>query len=112
MFQEHPQTIPTVQQIIKSELKSLGYYKIQVSKEQSDALQIIADGSLRSIFLEVRVTPAAEYKNGHTFTKNEITTIKKGAALINKEPWTAVVKIGTDGELIESILWTNLSKEG
>ncbi|GAB2840879.1 hypothetical protein [Ferruginibacter profundus] len=105
------QTIPSAQQIIKGELKSLGYYKIHVNKEESDALQIVADGNLRSIFLEVRVTPAAEYKNGHTFSKQEIALIKKEAEHIKKEPWTAVIKIGTDGSLIESILWTNLSKK-
>lgn len=104
------QTIPSAQQIIKSELRSLGYYKIQVTKEQSDTLQLIADGNLRSIFLQVKITPAVKYQNGHTFSKEQITNIKKEASMLNKEPWTAVIKVGTDGELIESILWTNLSK--
>lgn len=103
------QTIPTIQQIIRSELKSLGYYKISVSKEQSNLIEIVADGNLRSIFLQVKVTPVAEYKNGSTFSRSEINKIKVGAAQLNKEPWTAVVKIGTDGELIDSIKWTNLS---
>ena len=103
------QNFPTIKDIIRTQLKDLGYYKIDVNKEQADFLEIIADGDLRSIFLQVKVTPVSQHNN--YFSKIEIDKIKHGAAAVKKEPWAAVVKIGMDGELIEGIQWTNLSKK-
>lgn len=99
--------LPTVKQIISKELKGLGYYKILVRNELSNSLDIVADGNYRSIFLQVKVTPNVKRL---PFSKVEITGIKKQALLVNKEPWIAVIKVGTDGELIENIEWKDLSK--
>jgi len=99
--------IPSAFEIIRMQLKKLGYFQIDKKKENHNSIDLIADGSMRSIFVQAKVS--AEQKPDKVFTKSEIEKIIGEAKSLGKEPWTAIIRIGADGQLIEGIIWTNLA---
>jgi len=92
---------------IKTWLKSLGYYKIEIEKQMDNSFVVIADGNLRQIFLDVKVFSYS--KKQVKLTSKEKNEIQKQARNSNREPWTAIVKMDKVGESVEKIEWANLS---
>jgi|SRR5579859_157182 len=100
--------LKTIEGVIRSRLKSLGYFNIEIRNEHERSFNVIADGNLRKIFLLVVIYLVSEHiKN---LTDEEIKEIKETATNIEKEPWAAVMKVNERGELVDDIKWTNLSK--
>ena len=100
--------IGSVEKIIRSGLKSLGYFKIIIDELNENSLKILADGDFRSILLEVKISRMPNEPK--SLSRNEINQIKEIATYYRREPWFAKVKIDSEGNLAESIEWTNLSK--
>lgn len=102
--------LKSIEGVIRSQLKSLGYFNIEIKNdhEQERSFNVIADGNLRKIFLQVMIYFVYEHIN--SLTIEQIKEIKKMASNIEKEPWAAVMKVNERGELVEDIKWTNLSK--
>jgi len=94
--------------VIRSRLRSLGYFKIEIENEQDRRFNVIANGLLREIFLLVTIYSTSEQIS--TLTKEEVDTIKAEAEKIEKEPWVAFMQVNESGESVEHIQWKNLSK--
>lgn len=94
---------------LKSLLRSLGYFNIEFGKnKKSDfSFEMIADGTLRSIYLEVRVSIGSKKKI--RLSESEINLIKSKAYAKEKEPWVAIVSVNDSSSLEHSIKWKDLS---
>ena len=81
---KHGKNIKSVEGLIRSRLKSLGYFNIEIKDEQDTTFKVIADGALRSILLQVVVYLGSEHFKSLTIEqitdlKHSANTIKKGA---------------------------------
>lgn len=94
--------------VIRSQLRSLGYFHIEIENENERSFSVIADGSFRSIFLFVVICLVSEHIK--SLSKEEIVNVKQKAIGVEKEPWTAIMQVNEKGELVDDIQWTNLSK--
>jgi len=96
----------TVQKIqaLKSHLRTMGYYHINLLEKKDDSFQIIAEGVLRSILLFVTI----EHHMSSSMRK-EIQQVKSKARDLQKEPWAAIIK-SDDGKKMDEIAWFDLSK--
>jgi hypothetical protein len=101
-------TIHAIEGVIRSQLRSLGYHNIKIEKEQDKTFNVIADGTLRNIFLKVLIKLVSE--QFQDLSTAEISKIKEEAQQVQKEPWTAVLMVNEQGQLIDRIRWTNLNK--
>lgn len=95
---------------MKSHLRSLGYFNIEIQDDNKDdrSFNVIADGTLRQMFILVLILLANE--TNKSLSKEKIKHIKSEAKKQEKEAWTAIMKVDETGKLIEDIKWTNLSK--
>jgi hypothetical protein len=96
-----------IESVIRSQLRALGYYDIQIENEQDRRFNVIAEGNLRNIFLCVVIKLVSE---SFDFSKAEISRIKQKAKSVEKEPWTALMVVNENGQLADRIRWTNLAK--
>lgn len=103
------QSIQSIEHLIKSKLKSLGYFHFEIKGTMDNSFTLVADGNMRSIFLCVNVLEASETQK--TLSTTEINNIKKTAEELHKEPWAAYVKVNeSESEMVDSLEWKDLSK--
>jgi hypothetical protein len=104
-------SIKSLETAIRSQLKSLGYFSIEIQDENENekSFNVIADGNLRKIFIKVLVQLVSDHIM--ELTSEQIMSIKDNAKTIKKEPWAAIMRVNDKGELIENIHWRNLSKQ-
>jgi len=102
------ENIKSVEGVIRSQLRSLGYFNIEIKEEDERSFNVLADGNLRSIFLFVIFYLVSEHFK--SLSQEEIKKVKEHADTVKKEPWAAIMKVNEKGELVDSIQWKNLSK--
>jgi hypothetical protein len=102
-------TIRGVENFIRLELKSLGYFDIQILEETQTIFDVIAEGPLRNIYLKVLIRQASDHKMN--LTQEEILEVRKQAESHSKEPWTAILHVNEGGQIADKIIWKNLAKQ-
>lgn len=106
MITENAQSI---EDIMRTTLKSLGYFRIELDSENQNQYYVLADGNSRKIIVQVKDSKSSTYPPKPTV--EEIKILKAKAKDSDREPWAALMKIDSNsGELIDNILWFNLSK--
>jgi hypothetical protein len=88
-------------------LKNHGYFKVSESRI-SDHDYIEADGRSRRILVRLMVAESPNYPN--ILTEDELSEILLNASTIEREPWVAMIQLGSDGQLADDITWLNLGK--
>lgn len=101
--------IHSIETTFKNQLKDIGYFNIEIKNEKARSFSVIAEGALRSIFILVIFYLVSEHLKD--LTNEEILDIKQNADTFKKEPWAAVMRVNEKGELVDSIQWTNLSRQ-
>lgn len=101
------ENINAVENIIRSWLKSLGYFKIVINEVNETSIKFLADGNLRSIVLDVKIGKSPHEPK--PLSSKEIKKIRQFAMSSYREPWAAKVKINSEGKLANDIEWTNLT---
>ena len=102
------ENVQPVEYIMRSTLKPLGYFKIEIDSRNRTHPYFLADGNSRRIIVQVQI---GEYPNSPTQpSEAEIKELKKIAENSNREAWLALIKINSEGELVDTVLWMNLSK--
>ena len=101
--------IKPLESIIRSQLKALGYFSIEIQDEHEKSFNVIADGNFRNIFIKVLIRALNEHIK--ELTSSEIEAIKRNANTVKKEPWAAIMSVNERGELIDGITWKNLSRQ-
>lgn len=90
---------------IKQQLRSLGYYNIQIKSENAseNSFDLIALGNLRNIYLMVKIvtTPHKTFRLSSK-VKDEI---KENAEKFDKEPWAALVEVNPSQEIVNNVMW-------
>lgn len=99
--------LTTIEKVLKSELREIGYYNIKINNEREKQFDVIAESTLRSIFILVVICLVSDHLK--KLTKDEIQTAKEKAGSIKKEPWAAIVTVNDKGELADRIKWKDLS---
>ena len=97
----------SIEKIIFSSLKSLGYFKIVVLEKNENTYDLEADGNLRKILLKVRISHSPEMSRISTRSK-DLTKFKVDAMNMHREPWIAQLHLDNEGQLSQSIKWQKL----
>jgi hypothetical protein len=99
--------VHSAETVVKTNLRSLGYFNIEFEVENAHSLNVIAEGTLRSILLKVLIgTNWTEILSN----QSAIQKIKNDAHSRHKEAWMAFLSVGADGKIQQNIEWKNLEK--
>lgn len=101
--------IKPLESMIRSQLKALGYFSIEIQDEHEKSFNVIADGNFRNVFIKVLVRLLSEHIK--ELNPSEIEAIKRSANSVKKEPWAAIMSVNEKGELVDGITWKNLSRQ-
>ncbi len=93
------------EQFLINWLQSHGYYRVE---RQIGGTNIEADGSMRKMLVHLIIAQAPHRPNMPQ--ANEVRNIKSHAASLYREPWVALMRIDTSGQIVENVQWFNLAK--
>lgn len=93
---------------IKGELKSLGYYKVEISEWEENIIKVNADGDLNNI--SVNFHCSHETINLKDIPKVELKEISQSAKSHERDPWYAQIICNKEKDTPEKVEWVNILK--